>query len=412
MVGLASLFLTIIYIGAIFLRKKFSSALASFIGVSSGHSHQMSAATGRLARRMLLDIGLDALPLIGPILGGRRRRSESGESGLSTMDEIKLWWKSRRGGKSGPVYDRSIEGRPPVGRPDAENPNSGDVGGPSSPETNTRFNGRTERDDRPVFVYADRKSAAPEEGTPPEPAGGIFDIGSNAGVRPKEGEDDESSLIRPRSDRGGEQPERRPPEVPAAQRDPAQEGTAQKRGKLSDFYDSRSDGKTNGFDRVQPREVYPAERVISELSGTNVQKTYSNTVSRSEREAPQTPAQSPAERGVSPPQQRLRPAQESWIKERHKGISTEEAGSASSSRLGEHKPAQTSPIDFSHQEVPARNRGGDEKRLPQEQRKVPPARESRLINREASSIGRGSKNDVSMNKTIESQVPTAGRDAR
>lgn len=300
MVGLAGLFLTIIYIGAIFLRKKFSSALTSIIGVSNEHSHQLSAAAGRLARRMLLDMGLDALPLIGPILG-HRRKTESGESGPSTMDEIKLWWKSRRGGRSGPVSDQSVESLPPVGGPDAEKPNTG---GPSSspgvPEINARFNGRAGRDDQPVFVYADRGSVAPEEGVPSEPVGDAFtgdrrvdssSCPSSPVLKGNSGDGDSLSRFH------GERLKQKSSEISVAQQGTVKGNitpSPQKTEKLSNFYGGGINERTDSTRRVRPKEAYPAERV-----GSEIRQDPSDNLNRLERETPKVPTPGAAQKSAA-----------------------------------------------------------------------------------------------------------------
>lgn len=376
MVGLSALFLTIVYIGAIFLRKKFSSILHGLVGVNGSHSDQMASATGRLAKRMLLDMGLDALPILGPILGHRKREG-GGENGLSMKDELKLWWKSRRGGKGGPAGG-DIESQPPTRKPDAGEH-------PGKPESSD-FGAVEETGDRPVFIYADRGSAAPDEGVPPEsqdevmkalwndsgapPAGGSFAL--PVGEREMVGSpvEQEAAVIKEngrssaqqfraskpsdyyKKEEGGAAPLR-----PSEAAPNARALSAADRADLFQSGDGQSAGRAGGF--------------VSPTSGAESYRSNQSAVPYSERKAPehswaesaaQTSKRGAAVRAAQASEQKRAeiphfPRQVAAHKAKQespqrKTISTEEAENASSSR-SERLGGKTA-----ESEIPARESGG------------------------------------------------------
>lgn len=275
MVGLASLFLTIIYIGAIFLRKKFISVLTSAVGTGDEQGHQsalLAYLTRRLAWQVLFDIGLDALPIIGPLLGRRRRRHASGEGGgFSAMDEVKLWWKSRRSDRGEPVYDQSVESHPPIEGPGAEKPNAGNLPPPSppeAPEIRARFDRGAGREDQPVFVYTDRGRFAPEEGTLPEPARfhGSFSPKGEMSSEPS------GSVSRSFTSEEGAPPE------PAhfGRGNLASKPSSIPPPKFSDFYRKGFGGGATGTPLSSPRNVHFVEKISNrserEASGSGAVK--------------------------------------------------------------------------------------------------------------------------------------------
>lgn len=270
MIGLSALFLTIIYIGAIFVRKKFSSAAFSLIGGGEGHSNQLASATRRIARRMLFDLGLDFLPFIG----GHRRKGGSGSegrNGLSATDEIKLWWKSRR--YRGDLSDGvDIEGRPPAEKPVVNT-------SPDRPSDGWRSSAEMEDGDQPVFVYTDRRGAAPEEGAPPEPQSETArkEAGVAPGVQslPTDWKNSENGCGLDCSS-GSSQVGRKTPEASPVRRqetmtrrESGQRAAPQlqRTSKLSDFYKNE---EADSASFSGPREARPAESGPSGPNGAGL----------------------------------------------------------------------------------------------------------------------------------------------